>query len=78
MSDRPDPRAGGAAQNDLGPGAATASFDARLSGVFAPICMPFAEDESADDDALRENVARYSSSGLLGCHALGSSGRTEA
>jgi 4-hydroxy-2-oxoglutarate aldolase len=54
------------------------SFAVRLGGVFAPICTPFARDESIDDDALRENMARYSSSGLLGYLALGSNGENRS
>ncbi|MGD0019009.1 MAG: dihydrodipicolinate synthase family protein [Candidatus Limnocylindrales bacterium] len=54
------------------------AYSARLGGVFAPICTPFAEDESVDDDALRENMARYSSSGLLGYLALGSNGENRS
>jgi 4-hydroxy-2-oxoglutarate aldolase len=72
VSDRADPRTSGSEAGDLAPATAAASFDARLGGVFAPICTPFAEDESVDDDALRENMARYAVSGLLAYLALGS------
>lgn len=78
MSDGADPRASGSEAGDLTPATAAASFDARLGGVFAPICAPFAEDESVDDDALRENMARYSSSGLLGYLALGTNGENRS
>jgi dihydrodipicolinate synthase/N-acetylneuraminate lyase len=56
----------------------TLQLRAKLAGVFAPICTPFARDESVDDEALRSNLARYAGSGLLGYLALGSKGRTEA
>jgi len=57
---------------------ATPSLDAKLAGVFAPICTPFARDESVDDEALRSNLARYAGSGLLGYLALGSNGENRS
>lgn len=50
----------------------------RLSGVFAPICTPFADDESVDYDALIYNMERYAKSGLLGYLALGSNGENRS
>jgi 4-hydroxy-2-oxoglutarate aldolase len=78
VNDRGDPAAGGAAEDSSAPAGVTPSFDARLSGVFAPICTPFARDESVDDGALRENLARYAVSGLLGYLALGSNGENRS
>jgi 4-hydroxy-2-oxoglutarate aldolase len=51
---------------------------ARLAGVFAPICTPFDGDEELDLDALRENLARYSTSGIHGYLALGSNGENRS
>lgn len=82
MSERADPgvsgvEAGGPAAEMSSPGAGP-SFAARLGGVFAPICTPFARDESIDDGALRANLGRYASSGLLGYLALGSNGENRS
>lgn len=51
---------------------------AKLAGVFAPICTPFAGNEDVDDGALRSNLARYADSGLLGYLALGSNGENRS
>ena len=51
---------------------------ARLSGVFAPICTPFAENEDVDYGALRDNLARYADSGILGYLTLGSNGENRS
>lgn len=51
---------------------------ARLAGVFAPICTPFAADEDVDHGALRSNLARYAESGILGHLALGSNGENRS
>lgn len=56
----------------------TLPLRAKLAGVFAPICTPFARDESVDDEALRSNLARYAGSGLLGYLALGSNGENRS
>ena len=50
----------------------------RMSGVFAPISTPFADDESVDYDALIYNMERYAQSGLLGFLALGSNGENRS
>ena len=39
---------------------------AKMAGVFAPICTPFADNEEVDYEGLVFNLARYSESGLLG------------
>jgi 4-hydroxy-2-oxoglutarate aldolase len=57
---------------------ATPSLDAKLAGVFAPICTPFARNEDVDDRALQDNLARYAVSGLLGYLALGSNGENRS
>jgi 4-hydroxy-2-oxoglutarate aldolase len=46
--------------------------------VFAPICTPFDENEDVDRDALRFNLARYATSGILGYLALGSNGENRS
>ncbi len=51
---------------------------ASLSGVFAPICTPFARDEEVDHGALRDNLAQYSQSGIRGYLALGSNGENRS
>ena len=51
---------------------------AKLAGVFAPICTPFAQDEDLDLGALRFNLARYAESGILGYLALGSNGENRS
>jgi len=38
----------------------------KLSGIFAPITTPFADDQSVAYGRLRENVARYNKTGLAG------------
>ena len=51
---------------------------AKLSGVFAPICTPFADDESLDLVSLRFNLERYAASRIKGYLALGSSGENKS
>jgi len=50
----------------------------RLTGVFAPISTPFGADEEVDYDALRFNVEKYATSGILGYLALGSNGENKS
>lgn len=50
----------------------------KLAGIFAPICTPFAADESVDFQALRHNLAFYAQSGILGYLALGSNGENKS
>jgi 4-hydroxy-2-oxoglutarate aldolase len=45
-----------------------------LNGVLAPICTPFAADGEINHPALRQNIARYNSSGLAGFVVAGSTG----
>jgi len=52
--------------------------EAMLTGVFAPICTPFAANEDVDHGALRFNFARYAESGILGYLALGSNGENRS
>jgi len=51
---------------------------AKLSGVFAPICTPFNDDESLDLAALRFNLDRYAVTNLKGYLALGSNGENKS
>jgi 4-hydroxy-2-oxoglutarate aldolase len=51
---------------------------AKLAGVFAPICTPFAANEDVDHGALRFNLGRYAESGILGYLALGSNGENRS
>ncbi len=51
---------------------------AKLAGVFAPICTPFAANEDVDHGALRFNLARYAETGILGYLALGSNGENRS
>ncbi len=51
---------------------------AKLAGVFAPICTPFAPNKDVDHAALRFNMARYAGSGILGYLALGSNGENRS
>jgi len=53
-------------------------LQSQLAGVFAPICTPFADNEDVDDGALRHNMDRYASSGILGYLALGSNGENRS
>jgi 4-hydroxy-2-oxoglutarate aldolase len=53
-------------------------IQSKLSGVFAPICTPFAPNEDVDHDALRFNLARYAQSGIRGYLALGSNGENRS
>ncbi len=49
-----------------------------MSGIFVPISTPFADDEEVDYSALRFNLERYASSGVLGYLALGSNGENRS
>ena len=49
-----------------------------LAGIYAPICTPFATDESVDLGALRANMERYAESGIHGYLAIGSNGENRA
>ncbi len=49
-----------------------------LSGVYAPICTPFRDNEDFDAGALRENLARYAASGIHGYLTLGSNGENRS
>ena len=51
---------------------------AKLAGVFAPICTPFAANEDVDPGALRYNLARYAATGIHGYLALGSNGENRS
>ena len=50
----------------------------KLSGVFAPICTPFAADEAVDLSALRFNLAHYAQTEIRGYVALGSNGENKS
>jgi 4-hydroxy-2-oxoglutarate aldolase len=50
----------------------------KLSGVFAPICTPFADDETVDFAALRFNLEHYAHTELRGYLALGSNGENKS
>jgi 4-hydroxy-2-oxoglutarate aldolase len=50
----------------------------KLSGIFAPICTPFADNEDVDFGALAHNMGLYSQSGLLGYLTLGSNGENRS
>ena len=50
----------------------------KLAGVFVPISTPFKDNEDVDYDALKFNLARYASSGVLGYLALGSNGENRS
>ena len=50
----------------------------KMGGVFVPISTPFAADEAVDYDALKFNLERYASSGVLGHLALGSNGENRS
>jgi 4-hydroxy-2-oxoglutarate aldolase len=51
---------------------------AKLTGVFAPISTPFAEDESVDLAALRYNLQKYAQTQLHGYMAIGSNGENKS
>ena len=53
-------------------------LDAKLAGVFAPICTPFTEDESVDLVALRYNLELYAETQLRGYMAIGSNGENKS
>jgi 4-hydroxy-2-oxoglutarate aldolase len=53
-------------------------MNANLAGVFAPICTPFAEDESVDLAALRFNLEYYAGTDLQGYMAIGSNGENKS
>ena len=50
----------------------------KMDGVFVPISTPFGNDEEVDYDALKFNLERYASSGVLGHLALGSNGENRS
>jgi 4-hydroxy-2-oxoglutarate aldolase len=50
----------------------------KMAGVFVPISTPFGNDEAVDYDALKFNLDRYASSGVLGYLALGSNGENRS
>jgi 4-hydroxy-2-oxoglutarate aldolase len=50
----------------------------KLSGIFAPICTPFADNEDVDLGALANNMGLYARSGLLGYLTLGSNGENRS
>jgi 4-hydroxy-2-oxoglutarate aldolase len=60
------------------PRPAETTLRAKLGGVFAPICTPFAPDEELDLDALASNVDAYAASGIKGYLALGSNGENKS
>lgn len=55
-----------------------AQIQAKLAGVFAPLCTPFDASEDVDRAALRFNLERYAESGLLGYLTLGSNGENRS
>jgi 4-hydroxy-2-oxoglutarate aldolase len=55
-----------------------AATQVTLTGLFAPICTPFAADETLDLGALRANLERYAASGIHGYLALGSNGENRS
>jgi 4-hydroxy-2-oxoglutarate aldolase len=56
----------------------TSELTQKLSGVFAPLCTPFTDDEEVDYASLAANMARYADTGLLGYLALGSNGENRS
>jgi 4-hydroxy-2-oxoglutarate aldolase len=48
----------------------------KLQGILAPLTTPFAADGSVALDKLRDNVARYNRSPLIGYVAIGSTGES--
>ncbi len=56
----------------------TSELKTSLSGVFAPICTPFADDESVDLASLRFNLQRYAATRIKGYLALGSNGENKS
>lgn len=54
------------------------NIHAKLAGIFVPISTPFSENEEVDYNALRENLARYAESDILGYLALGSNGENRS
>lgn len=50
----------------------------KLSGVFAPICTPFGEDDALLLDGLVANIERMNATGLRGYFALGTNGEFKA
>jgi 4-hydroxy-2-oxoglutarate aldolase len=49
-----------------------------LAGVYAPICTPFDAREDVALGALRDNLARYATSGIHGYLTLGSNGENRS
>jgi len=56
----------------------SAGWAEKLTGIFAPVCTPFAPDEEIDYDALRFNIAYYATTPLRGYLALGSNGENRS
>ena len=50
----------------------------QLSGIFAPISTPFADDEAVDFAALRFNLEHYARTEIRGYVALGSNGENKS
>ncbi len=50
----------------------------KMAGIFVPISTPFSGDEEVDYDALKFNLERYATSGVLGYLALGSNGENRS
>lgn len=48
----------------------------KLHGIFAPLTTPFAADGSVDHVRIRENLARYNTTGLAGYASNGSTGES--
>lgn len=60
------------------PSTSTAAVTDGLAGVFAPICTPFLKNEDVDMGALRDNLALYAETRLLGYLVLGSNGENRS
>jgi 4-hydroxy-2-oxoglutarate aldolase len=54
------------------------NLSAKLSGIFAPICTPFNDDECLDIASLRLNLESYATTELKGYLALGSNGENKS
>jgi len=49
-----------------------------LNGVFVPVTTPYCEDGSVNFAALKKNIEFYASTGLAGCHVLGTNGENKS
>ena len=56
----------------------SAGLAENLTGVFAPVCTPFAPNEEIDYEAIRFNLAYYATTSLRGYLALGSNGENRS